>query len=124
VFVPSNEAFSSLPNSVVRDITGDDDRLRSVVRHHLVSGGKIFSAVIRDDALVDTAANEEKEKGLALRFNVAEAGDLGKVVMVGGAELDLDRVDLRASNGVVHFLKEVIYPIPDGTIFEVANVLC
>jgi len=120
VFAPSNEALSALDDSVAREITGDDDNLLRVVRHHLVPGGRIFSSVIRDDTMVQTA----DEEGPALRFNVVEAGDFGKLVTAGGVEIDLDRVDLRASNGIVHFLKDVIYPLPQGTIYQVSHLRC
>ena len=61
-----------------------------------------------------TDGNEEKIKR-QLRMTVDERSG---VVSVNGVEVNPDHVDERASNGVVHFVDEVIYPIPTGTILE------
>ena len=42
------------------------------------------------------------------------------VVNVNGAQLDLK--DQQAKNGIVHFVDEVIYPIPAGSLVEVHGV--
>ena len=44
--------------------------------------------------------------------------DNNSLMSVNGVEVDPDNLDERASNGVVHFIDEVIYPIPTGSIID------
>ena len=44
--------------------------------------------------------------------------DDNSLMSVNGVEVDPDNLDERASNGVVHFIDEVIYPIPTGSIID------
>ena len=107
VFAPTNDAFGKLDRATIETLTDDAGLLESVLKNHIVPDGKIFSNVIVDDLTAETLQNT------TLRFNT----DNG-IVSVNGAELDLDRVDERASNGVIHFLKDVIYPLPQGSIYQ------
>ena len=73
------------------------------LRYHVIPDGKIFSRVLKDDLTAETLLEGEN-----LRFNLNDnAGPT-----VNGVEID--KADERASNGVVHFIKEVIYPVPAG----------
>ena len=112
VFAPSNEAFSKLDERTIRSLTDDRDLLRSVLEYHIVPGGKVFSNVIVDDLRADTLLDDRQ-----LRFNVHENG----IVTINGAELNQDKTDERAANGVIHFLDDVIYPIPVGSLYQVLN---
>ena len=109
VFAPTNAAFTKLDENVIRSLTDDRDLLESVLKYHVVPEGKLFSGVIKNDLEAPTLLEDRK-----LRFNV---NDLG--VTVNGAEIDIDKVDQRAANGVVHMMNEVIYPIPVGSIYDV-----
>ena len=40
------------------------------------------------------------------------------IISVNGAEIIHSLVDQTAKNGIVHFIDEVIYPIPTGTIYD------
>lgn len=108
VLAPTNKAFSKLDQDVIRQLTNDADLLANVLKYHVIPGGKLFSRVIKDDLMTKTLLNDT-----ALRFNRNENG-----VTVNGAEVNLDKVDQKAANGIVHFLNDVIYPIPVGSLFE------
>ena len=114
LFAPKNEAFSKLDRETIQNLADDRDLLRSVLRYHLVDGGKIFAMVIKDDLVAPTAL-----EGASLRFNRVTFDNLdGDIVTVNGAEMDLGMSDQRASNGVVHFVESLVYPIPTGSIYE------
>ena len=51
-----------------------------------------------------------------MRFNINNG-----VVTVNGAELIEDKIDQRAANGIVHFIDDVIYPIPSGSMYQALN---
>ncbi len=106
LFAPTNEAFMRLDLNVINDLNNDDVLLERVLQYHVVPGGKLFSAAIRDDLLASTALQD-----VSLRLNVAN-----NVTTVGGAEVV--KPDQRASNGIVHFLADLIYPLPEGSLFD------
>ena len=116
LFAPTNEAFSKLDQSVIRRLTDDRDLLADVLKYHVVPEGKIFSKVIKDDLTADTLLEDEDTgRPVTVRFNKNEENG---VITVNGAEIDLTKVDQRASNGVIHFLSDVIFPVPAGSVFD------
>ena len=85
--------------------------MSDILRYHIIPDGKLFTNIIKDDLVAPTLL-----EGSELRFNRNDNG-----ITVNGAELNLNRSDLRASNGVVHILEEVVYPIPVGSIYDAIN---
>ena len=138
IFAPTNEAFAKLDPNLIRTLTDDDDGdfdlLRSVLLYHVVPR-KIYSRNFNDDTTLETAlvidsddddnTNSDEEEGSGDEEKPQENRQLrvtknkdNKIVTINGAHVDIKNSDQTASNGVVHFLKDVIYPIPTGTIFE------
>ena len=76
-------------------------------RYHVIPDGKVFSRVLKDDLTAETLL-----EGSSLRFN---ANDNSGATVNG---VEIVSADERASNGVVHFLADVIYPVPAGTIYD------
>ena len=139
IFAPTNEAFEKLDPNLINTLTDDDDGdfdlLRSVLLYHVVPR-KIYTRNFNDDTTLETAlvidsddsddTNKDEEEGSGdgespqeekRQLRVTKNEDNG-VVTINGAHVDIKKSDQTASNGVVHFLKDVIYPIPSGTIFE------
>ena len=126
IFAPTNEAFARLDPNLVRTLTddrnGDFDLLKSVLLYHVVPR-TLYSRNFNDDITLETALEVDdggedekpKKRKKQLRMKVNE---LNGIVTVNGVEVDLNRVDETASNGVIHFIDEVIYPIPTGSIIE------
>ena len=63
VFAPTNEAFSNMDQETIDTLTNDEDLLTSVLKYHIVPGGKIFTKIIKDDLLAPTL------EGTNLRLN-------------------------------------------------------
>jgi transforming growth factor-beta-induced protein len=95
VFAPTNDAFAALGTAP----TGD--ALVQVLLYHVVSGAVVSTAV---PARADSLATNEWSNNLTLLFNTSSG-----VVVNGGATVVA--ADLRATNGVVHVVDEVILPM-------------
>ena len=103
VFAPTNEAFTALGDAVPSD-TG---LLANALLHHVVSGkfdsgdvtsAESFTTLAKTSIAVDTS---------------------GDPIRIGGAELS-NRLDVKASNGIIHVMNEVIVP-PNVLQAAVAN---
>merc|ERR1712240_973579 len=115
VFAPTNQAFAKLPASLVNTLTGDTELLKQVLLNHVVAGS-IKSKDITNDIVVKAVGGSD------LRANIyGKKGKHGKgVITVNGAQVVYP--DQVASNGVIHFVSDVLYPFtPEKTIAEVAS---
>lgn len=98
LFAPTDAAFAKLPEGTVESLLepGNRSRLQAILTYHVVPG-KVLSA----DVLKIDSARTVQGEDLTVR-----ASD-GKV-MVDDAEVT--RVDLLASNGVIHVIDSVMLP--------------
>merc|ERR1711872_1074003 len=113
VFAPDNNAFAKLPASLVNTLTGDVELLKKVLLYHVIPG-LVKSSDITDDL---TAASAE---GSELRANVYYKSKYGKgYITVNGKNVKYP--DIKASNGIILIMKDVIFPIPSGNIAEVVS---
>ena len=69
----------------------------------------------KDSGNGKTTGKERKKEKRQLRVTRNEGNG---VVTINGAHVDIEESDQTASNGVIHFIEEVIYPIPTGSVFE------
>jgi uncharacterized surface protein with fasciclin (FAS1) repeats len=118
VFAPTNEAFSKLDPNLVTALTDDLDLLKSVLLYHVVPR-KLFSRNFNDDTTLDTLLEgKNTNSSQRLRLTKDEEND---VVTVNGVEVIRSLMDQTAKNGIVHFIDEVIYPIPAGSVVDVLS---
>ncbi|MEZ5977190.1 MAG: fasciclin domain-containing protein [Planctomycetota bacterium] len=98
VFAPTDDAFAALPDGTVESLLRPEnrERLATILKHHVVAG-RVYSSQVVADGFVTTLA------GTKLRAAVDDDG-----ATIGGARLA--RVDLDASNGVVHVVDSVLLP--------------
>jgi len=98
VFAPTDEAFAALPDGTVEELLMPEnrDQLRSILLLHVVDG-KTWSKDLDGQELTVTAKN---------------GGDL----MIDGTDgvtvngIDVVKADVKASNGLIHVIDEVILP--------------
>lgn len=97
VFAPTNEAFGSLPAGVLEDLLKPEnkDKLISVLTYHVI-GASVMSGDLKDGMSAATVQGEEVTV------------DLTNGVKISGAEVI--SADIKASNGVVHVINQVILP--------------
>ena len=109
VFAPTNDAFANMDPDTIDALSNNDALLERVLKYHIVPEGKIFTRIVKDNLLAPSL------EGTDLRFN---KNDGAGVITINGAELVPDKSDQRAANGVVHFLNDVIYPLPVGSLYD------
>lgn len=97
VFAPTNVAFSNIQDTVDLLLEEENaDALEEVLLYHVVSS-KVMSSDLEDGQIVQTLNGESIEVTI----------DGGKV-MINGSEVTT--ADVKASNGVVHIIDEVLIP--------------
>merc|ERR1712242_91925 len=107
VFAPTNKAFAKLPKSLVDQLTSDVELLKKVLFYHGVPG-EVKSTDLTNDATVATLAGDK------IRANIYPGA-----ITVNGKRVF--KPDIMASNGVIHLVSDVIYPIPTQNIAEIAT---
>merc|ERR1711872_761329 len=113
VFAPTNQSFAKLPASLVNTLTGDPELLKQVLLNHVVAGS-VKSGDITNDIVVKAVGGQD------IRANIYRKKHGYGVITVNGAQVV--HPDFVASNGVIHFVSDVLYPFtPEKTIAEVAS---
>merc|ERR1712180_111684 len=107
VFAPTNKAFAKLPKSLVDQLTSDVELLKKVLTYHVVAG-EVKSTDITNDITVATLAGDK------IRANIYPGA-----ITINGKQVI--KPDIMASNGVIHLVSDVIYPIPTQNIAEIAT---
>ena len=96
VFAPTDEAFAKLGKKELDDLMGDKKSLTQVLLHHVVKGKYDSASLQKLEVLKPLDGN-----GLVVNFkDKTEAG--GALV---------SQPDIKASNGIIHQVDEVILPI-------------
>ncbi|KAK3885964.1 hypothetical protein Pcinc_009858 [Petrolisthes cinctipes] len=111
IFAPSDLAFSLLPRSAVLQLQNNTDKLREVVLFHVVPGELRLDDMADNDML-----NSASPRGRKLRVNVYQHGAEDQVVTINGARVK--RHDMIATNGVIHVIDKVLYPMADLSIID------
>lgn len=106
VFIPTNLAFSALPNGTLQILRANPERLRSILRYHIAEG-RVLSTEITGQRSVTTSGGATLM--LQLRDGALRINDAASVI---------DR-DLIASNGVVHTIDQIL--LPPGVVISTAN---
>lgn len=98
VFAPTDEAFAKLPDGTVDDLLKPENKgkLQAILTYHVVPG-----KVMSEDAATLTSAKTVNGQS----FNISKDGDS---LMVDNARVT--KADIKASNGVIHVIDEVIMP--------------
>ncbi|MBZ0304977.1 MAG: fasciclin domain-containing protein [Anaerolineae bacterium] len=120
VFAPTDAAFAALTEALgaeaVAAVLADPAMLTDILLFHVVEG-KVLSADV-------VAALEENEGAFSVPSLQGQYIDLAATeeggVTVNGANLNLEMVDIEASNGVIHVIDAVILP-ETRTIAEIAT---
>jgi uncharacterized surface protein with fasciclin (FAS1) repeats len=98
VFAPTNAAFAKLPKATLRKVEGDKKLLASILTYHVVKGAVPASKVVALDGKSVRTLN-----GKSVKVTVK-----GKQVYVNKARVT--KTDVKASNGIVHVINQVLVP--------------
>ena len=98
VFAPTNAAFAKLPKATLKKVQGDKKLLTSILTYHVVKGAVPASKVVK--------LNGESVKTLnGKRVKIAVKS--GKVYV---NKARVTKTDVKASNGVIHVINQVLIP--------------
>lgn len=118
VFAPTDAAFAALAEALGEEafagVLADTEALTGILLFHVVEG-KVMST----DVVAALEANEGAFGVQSLNGQYIDIAqdDMGGIT-VNGAHLNLDMVDIEASNGVIHVIDAVILP-ESRTIAEI-----
>jgi uncharacterized surface protein with fasciclin (FAS1) repeats len=98
VFAPTNAAFAKLPKATLKKVQGDKKLLTSILTYHVVKGAVPASKVVKLDGKSVKTLNGKNVK-IALKS--------GKVYV---NKAQVIKTDVKASNGVIHVLDQVLIP--------------
>lgn len=98
VFAPTNDAFRKLPLDVLHSVQDDETTLATVLTYHVVSG-TLMLADLQDGPLATVAG---------IDLTVSHQGD---TVLINGVPIVAG--DVKASNGVIHVMGDVLVPPAD-----------
>ena len=96
VFVPTNDALNALPKDALGGITGDADKLKSVITYYAIPGN-----VMAADAAAMTEATKVKTlNGAELTIQAVD----GKVTITGsgGGTATVVQPDIKVGNVILH----------------------
>lgn len=98
VFAPTNAAFENLLGAIGQSNLDDvpDDVLRDILEYHLISGAALMSSELQSGD-VETVGGE------------SISVDVSNGVMLNGSAM-VSTADVKATNGVVHIIDEVLVP--------------
>ncbi|XP_060594582.1 transforming growth factor-beta-induced protein ig-h3-like [Ruditapes philippinarum] len=113
LFIPTDDAFNALPSDVKMQLTKEPELLRKVLMFHGVDGIK-YSSMLSDELEVESLVMDAK-----IRINIYN--NPKPIVLASGSEVI--RTDINATNGVIHLLSRVMYPLPtaDAVQFMAQN---
>ena len=99
VFAPTDAAFAALPAGTVESLLKPEnlDQLKAILTYHVVPKNVMSSQIKNGDNFVKTVGGNT--------LNVEKEYD---EVMIGSAKVVA--VDIKASNGVIHVIDEVLLP--------------
>ena len=98
VFAPTNAAFAKLPKATLKKVQSDKKLLTSILTYHVVKGAVPASTVVKLDGKSVRTLNGKSVK-IAIRS--------GKVYV---NKARVTKADVKASNGVIHVVNQVLVP--------------
>jgi uncharacterized surface protein with fasciclin (FAS1) repeats len=106
VFAPTDAAFAALGEETISAVLADQPLLTSILLFHVLDGAVMSADVV---AGLEASNNLLQVPSLQGQYIDISADDMG-AVQVNGANLNLEMVDIAASNGVIHVIDAVILP--------------
>ncbi|NWZ89467.1 BGH3 protein, partial [Nesospiza acunhae] len=108
LLAPTNEAFEKIPRETLNRILGDPEALRDHLNHHILKSAMCAEAII-------AGLTMETLEGATL-----DVGCSGEELTLNGKPIIANK-DVLATNGVVHFVNELLIPDSAKTVFELAQ---
>merc|ERR1712214_280313 len=110
VFAPDNDAFSKVPASIMEALGADQDLLKKVLLYHVVSG-EVPSSAAKNNVKLTSVQGAPILVNLYLKSEYYDG-----FITINGKKVK--RADIKADNGVIHCVSDVLYPIPENDLAD------
>jgi len=100
VFAPTDEAFAKLAPGVLEGLLNDKEALKSILLYHVVPGKMMASDVLSQEKLISAEGSP-----------ITVSSKMGAKVN----QSSITATDIKASNGVIHVIDQVIIPPQKAT---------
>ncbi|XP_020846901.1 transforming growth factor-beta-induced protein ig-h3 [Phascolarctos cinereus] len=104
---PTNEAFKKIDPETLNRILGDPEALKDLLNNHILKSAMCAEAIIAGLSME------------TLGGNTLEVGCNGDVLTIDGKAI-ISNKDNLATNGVIHYVDELLIPDSAKTLFELA----
>lgn len=108
VFAPTNEAFEKIPQETLNRILGDPVALRDMLNYHILRNMQCAESIVSGTPLE------------TLQGTVLEVGCDGDSMTLNGKAI-VTKTDQLGTNGVVHYINELLIPDSAKTLLELAE---
>ncbi|XP_067103251.1 transforming growth factor-beta-induced protein ig-h3 [Osmerus mordax] len=108
VFAPTNEAFEKIPPEMLNRILGDPVALKDLLNYHILKNMQCSEAIM-------TGTPMETLQGTML-----EVGCEGDEMTLNGKAI-VQKKDQLGTNGVIHYINELLIPDSAKTLLELAQ---
>merc|ERR1719221_778839 len=110
VFAPDNDAFSKVPASIMEALGADQELLKKVLLYHVVSG-EVPSSAAKNNVKLTSVQGAPILVNLYLKSNYYDG-----FITINGKKVA--KADMKADNGVIHMMSDVLYPIPKNDLVD------
>uniref|UniRef100_A0A8C6SQG2 Transforming growth factor-beta-induced protein ig-h3 n=1 Tax=Neogobius melanostomus TaxID=47308 RepID=A0A8C6SQG2_9GOBI len=108
VFAPTNEAFEKIPQETLNRILGDPVALRDMLNYHILRNMQCAESIVTGTPLE------------TLQGTVLEVGCDRNAMTLNGKAI-VTKTDQLGTNGVVHYINELLIPDSAKTLLELAD---
>lgn len=108
LLAPTNEAFEKIPQQTLNRILGDPEALKDLLNNHILKSAMCAEAIIAGLSME------------TLDGNMLEVGCNGEELTINGRPIIANK-DVIATNGVIHFINELLIPDSAKTLFELGQ---
>ncbi|CAK6446077.1 unnamed protein product [Pipistrellus nathusii] len=107
LLAPTNEAFEKIPAATLNRILGDPGALKDLLNNHILKSAMCAEAIV-------AGLSVETLQGTTL-----DVGCSGDMLTINGKAI-ISNKDILATNGVIHYIDELLIPDSAKTLFELA----
>ncbi|KAK3576826.1 hypothetical protein CHS0354_002616 [Potamilus streckersoni] len=111
IFCPTNEAFENLPGDVMERMKTDRQMLMNIMKYHLTSS-MMMSSHFTNEMMADSMMMMD---GMPVGIRINMYMD-GMLMTADGSHII--KADQMASNGIIHMVDRVLFPMPMKSIPE------
>jgi len=108
VFAPTNEAFEKIPPEMLNRILGDPVALKDLLNYHILKNMQCSEAIMTGTPME------------TLQGTMMEVGCDGDDITLNGKAV-VQKKDLLGTNGVIHYINELLIPDSAKTLLELAE---